>query len=68
MKVNEYGSEHKNTVAVFQCAAELFVFAKALPKPVCRLIALKDWVMVMLGTKSFFHEAGPTAGALDAKR
>ena len=24
------------------------------PKPVCRLIALKDWVMIMLGTKSYF--------------
>jgi len=24
------------------------------PKPICRLIALKDWAMIMLGTKSYF--------------
>ena len=139
MKVNEYGSEHEKTVAMFQCAAEpgwvfipsaealakdyhVFLFIadghdelgttfvsiekyvddaasylkengicrldllygvsmggaavirflatqdiivdKAIidagitpypyPKPVCRLIALKDWVTIMLGTKSYF--------------
>ena len=139
MKVNEYGSEHEKTVAMFQCAAEpgwvfipsaealakdyhVFLFIadghdelgttfvsiekyvddaasylkengicrldllygvsmggaavirflatqdiiadKAIidagitpypyPKPICRLIALKDWAMIMLGTKSYF--------------
>ncbi len=48
MKVYEYGTEHEKAVI------DAGITPYPYPKPVCRLIALKDWVMIMLATKSYF--------------